>query len=260
MAEAFGIGAGVVGVISLTIQIAQVVIEFGLDWKDAPHDVKNFMVELQTLQIVLSETNKNLILNQDFAEAFEDRPSLLLSQLGTGAPSETSTKLMLASCQRELENLLGELKKSAKGHRVSWERFKRAFLAKHTKELVENLHRQCQTLNSMVSIDATFLGAITHKEVKEGRKEQQEWHQAEENRKILTWLSQMNFEDKQKDILSKRHPRTGEWFVELDEFQKWRDGDPDTPSILWCPGIRKYCVPSSHTLSLTIYKLAPESP
>jgi hypothetical protein len=75
---------------------------------------------------------------------------------------------------------------------------------------------------------------------------QQEWHQAEENRKILTWLSQMSFEDKQRDILSKRHPRTGEWFLEFDEFQKWRDSDPDTPSILWCPGIRKYYAPSSH--------------
>jgi hypothetical protein len=64
MADPFGIGAGVVGAISLTIQIAQVVVQFGLDWKDAPDDVKNFMAELQSLNSVLSRTtNTFFVLN-----------------------------------------------------------------------------------------------------------------------------------------------------------------------------------------------------
>src|ERR1700722_11420282 len=75
MAEAFGIGAGIVGVIGLTIQITQVVVQFGLDWKDAPHDIKTFLAELQTLKTVLSETNTNILLNPDFADAFQNRPS-----------------------------------------------------------------------------------------------------------------------------------------------------------------------------------------
>ncbi len=50
MADPFGIGAGIVGVISLTIQITQAVVQSRLDWKGAPHDVKNFMTELQTLK------------------------------------------------------------------------------------------------------------------------------------------------------------------------------------------------------------------
>jgi hypothetical protein len=65
-----------------------------------------------------------------------------------------------------------------KGHQVGWERLKGAFLANDTRESVENLHQQCQTLNSMVSIDATVLGATTYKEIKEARKELQEWNQA----------------------------------------------------------------------------------
>jgi len=243
MADPFGIGAGIVGVIGLTIQIAQVVVQFGLDWKDAPDDVKNFMAELQTLNAVLSETNTNILCNPEFAEAFQDRPSLLLSQLRTGAPSATGNKLTLTTCQTKLENLLSELNKRAKGHRVGWERFKGAFLAKDTRESVENLHRQCQTLNSMVSIDAIVLGATTYKEAKEARKEQQGWHRAETNQKILTWLSQLSFEDKQEDILSKHHPGTGKWLLDMDEFQKWRDGNLDVPSILWCPGIREYWAP-----------------
>jgi len=165
MAEAFGVGAGVVGVIGLAIQITQVVVQFGLDWKDAPHDVKTFLAELQTLKATLSETNTNLLLNPDFAEAFQNRPSILLSQLGPNAPPTTDTKLMLDICKREMEDLLKQLKKRGKGYRVGWERVKGAFLAKNTRESVENLHRQCQVLNGLVSIDVAVLGATTYKTV-----------------------------------------------------------------------------------------------
>src|SRR6266498_4371467 len=174
MADPFSIGSGIVGVIGLAIQITQVVVQFGLDWKDAPHDVKAFMVELRTLRTTLSETNTNLLLNSDFTEAFQNRSSVLLSELGPNAPPTTDAKMMLKICEKELKDLLQELGKRAKGHRVGWERMKGAFLAKKTRESVENLHRWCQELNNMVSIDTTVLGATTYREVKEARKEHQE--------------------------------------------------------------------------------------
>jgi len=215
------------------------VVQFGLDWKDAPKDVKNFMTELQSLKTTLSETNTNILLNPDFAEAFQDRPSTLLSQLGANAPSASDTKVMLETCQKELETLVSDLMKRAKEHRVGWERLKGPFLVKDTRKLVEMLHRQCQIFNSMLSIDAAVLGVTTYKEIKKAREEQQEWHKTEENQKILSWLSHLSFEDKQKDIFSKHHPGTGEWFLNKDEFKEWRDSGLDEPSILWCPGIRK---------------------
>lgn len=118
MADAFGIGAGIVGMISLTMQIAQAVVQFGLDWKDVPHDVKSFMDELQALKTVLSETYVNLTLNSDFAEAFENHHSSFLLQLGPDAKPTTDTKLVLDTCRKELEDLLGRLKKKDKGHRL----------------------------------------------------------------------------------------------------------------------------------------------
>jgi hypothetical protein len=47
MADPFSIGGGIVSVIGLAIQVTQVVVQLGLDWKDAPADVKMFMAELQ---------------------------------------------------------------------------------------------------------------------------------------------------------------------------------------------------------------------
>ena len=54
--------------------------QFGIDRKDAPDSVK--MSELRALKTVLSELNTNILLNPDLAEAFQNRPSLLLSQVG----------------------------------------------------------------------------------------------------------------------------------------------------------------------------------
>jgi hypothetical protein len=234
MTDPFSIGAGIVGVIGLAIQITQVVVQLGLDWKDAPHDVKSFLVELQTLNTVLSVTNTNIILNPDFAEAFQNRPSILLSQLGPNAPSTTDTKLMLQICEKELKDLLKELKRRAKGHRVGWERLKEAFLAKNTRESVENFHRQCQALNNMVSIDAAVLGVTAYKEVKETRKEQQKWHQAETDKDLLSWLTPIDYGAQQSDFLSRRQEGTGQWLLDSQEFQDWRDGDR---KALFCPGI-----------------------
>lgn len=234
MADPFSIGAGIVGIIGLAIQITQVVVQFGLDWKDAPHDVKSFLVELQTLNTVLSVTNTNIILNPDFAEAFQNRPSIILSQLGPNAPSTTDTKLMLQICEKELKDLLKELEKRAKGHRVGWERLKGAFLAKNTRESVEDFHRQCQALNNMVSIDAAVLGVTAYKEVKETRKEQQKWHQAGADKDLLSWLTPIDYGAQQSDFLSRRQEGTGQWLLDSQEFQDWRNGDRQA---LFCPGI-----------------------
>jgi hypothetical protein len=259
MIDLCGTGAGVIGVISLAMQIAEVVVPFGMDWKDAPGSVKAFMVELGTLKTILSEINTNLVLNPNFSDAFHNRPSLLVSQLGPNALPTMDTKLMLENCHKDLESLLKELKKRGQGHRLGWERLKGAFLANDTLGSVENLCRQCQILNNMLSIDATVLGATTYKEVREARKEQQEWRRAEvenslvirggidqsnrrqenqerqhERQAILDWLTPIDYASQQSDFISRRQAGTGQWLLDSEEFQAWLETDKQT---LFCPGI-----------------------
>ncbi|KFZ23699.1 hypothetical protein V502_01827 [Pseudogymnoascus sp. VKM F-4520 (FW-2644)] len=259
MADPVGAGSGIVGVIGLAIQVTQVVVQFGMDWKKAPDDVKAFMGELGALKTMLSETNTNILLNEDFKAAFQDQPSVLLSQLGPSAPSTTDTKQLLAICKRELESLLKELKKRGESHLLGWGRFKSAFLAKDTRDSVESLCRQCQQLNSMLSIDAAVLGATTYKEVKEARKEQQKWHQDEkkismairggvdksnwrqqnqlrqhEEQAILEWLTPIYYAPQQRDFISRRQTGTGQWLLDSTEFQSWLTTEKQT---LFCPGI-----------------------
>jgi hypothetical protein len=78
----------------------------------------------------LAETSNNRLLNSDFAEAFQNRSSVLLSGLGQMAPSTIDARMMLKICEEQMKVLLQEFGKRAKGHRIRWDRMKEAFLAK----------------------------------------------------------------------------------------------------------------------------------
>lgn len=233
MADPFGI----VGVIGVVGQIAQVAVTLGLDWKDASVDAKRFMTELQTLKTVLSETYTNILVNDDFKNAFNGRHSTFLAQLGDPAePTNppTNTSAMVLACKQELDGLLDDLMKRAHGHRVGWERLKAAFLAKKTREMVENLQRQCGTLNSLMAVDALALTTRIHKEVSEARKEQQRWQADQENKTVLDWVTTVDYSSQQSDFIGRRQAGTGQWLLDAIEYQQWTETANQT---LFCPGI-----------------------
>jgi hypothetical protein len=175
LAEAFGIGSGVIGVLGLTIQISQVMVQFGLDWKDAPGNITSFMAELRSLNAILSQIESSILHNPEYAEAFKGRSSLL-SSLHSTPLSATDPELQLVTCQNVLQALLAKLKNRCKEKERNWNRLKSVFLAKNTRETVEDLHRQCQTLHAMIMVDAAVLGVNTNKEIKDAIEKQNEWN------------------------------------------------------------------------------------
>ncbi len=71
---------GLIGVIGVAAQLIQLTTQLGLDWKDAPSEARTFILELQTLKTILSETNTNILVDPRFADAFLGRRSALLSE------------------------------------------------------------------------------------------------------------------------------------------------------------------------------------
>lgn len=59
--------------------------------------------------------------------------------------------------------------------------------------------------------------------------------QDQETRKIIKWLSHLNFWSKQDDTFGRRQEGTGEWLLNDPTFQQWINGDI---KVLWCPGHR----------------------
>ncbi|UPK99891.1 hypothetical protein LCI18_010826 [Fusarium solani-melongenae] len=229
MADPFSI----IGLLGVAAQFIQLAVDFGCDWKDVPEDTRALITELQGLKAVLSVTHINILIHDDLRDAFLGRRAVNLSHADI-ADTSTTTSEIVSSCKAGLEDLLKVLKQCEKGHRVGWQRIKGAFNAKATRDRVEDLHRRCEILNKMVSIN---FQAATYHEVKAIREQQRDWRQSDENKEVLAWLSGLSFEDTHRAVLTKRHPNTGQWFLDKDDFKQWRDSQSKTTPALWCPGM-----------------------
>ncbi|KAI8724317.1 hypothetical protein NCS52_00000500 [Fusarium sp. LHS14.1] len=76
-----------------------------------------------------------------------------------------------------------------------------------------------------------------------------------ERQSIITWLSSLDFREKQRSVFSKRHHGTGQWLLDSVAFQHWFCGDDN--SILWCHG--KRTDPLSHYYTTWIMVIANRS-
>ncbi|KAL8367153.1 hypothetical protein RB599_010243 [Gaeumannomyces hyphopodioides] len=69
---------------------------------------------------------------------------------------------------------------------------------------------------------------------KDDRAHQMSQESSREREEILTWLSPLNYRNKQHAIFDKYHSGTVQWLIGSEPFQKWLHGDQN--STLWCPG------------------------
>jgi hypothetical protein len=230
MADILAITGSVVAVVALATKVLGAVITFGLDWKDAPDEVRRFREELETLRITLSLTRVAL----EFEEAFEAGGSLLLTELGPDSPPDSSTKLMLESCRAELSHRLDRLKEAGQGGPLGWRRLKAALLCSRTRDAVATLCRQCDKLNNIISVDTAVLGTRTNKEIKALRTEQQEWHRSAADRKILDWLSTSDYRSQLSYSLDRKEEGTAQWLLKSPEFLEW---NREAGRTLFCQGM-----------------------
>lgn len=249
----------IIGVVGVAAQLIQITVSFGQDWKEAPSDAKAFKAELEALTVVLSELDGNILQNREVHDAFNSSSgarSSLLSKLGREAED---TRNLLSTCKEELDAQLQDLRRRIQGSKIGWERLKGAFAAKRTREAVENLHRQCRTLNSMVELDVLSLSSSIQNQVVQERILQKERHNsnvtmawaikdgvdglsvqqraasalADKKRRsaLLQKLYVVPYEDR-KDINPQRIEGTCGWFTEHSSFQSWATGESST-GLLW---------------------------
>ncbi|KAH0426562.1 ankyrin repeat protein [Colletotrichum camelliae] len=224
--------SGIIGIIGVVAHILTTCTKLGLSWHDAPEDAKRFKLELDSLYRTLTETCNRIIRNPDFVAALEDKHSAVLSNLATQSSSGGPT--LLSACQKELEDVLQRLEKQISGSRFGWTRLKATLLSERAQSAIQNLHRQCQIINNTILIDNTTLAVNTNLEVRSTRKELTERHLDEKKRKILDWITPIDFAAQQIDNLERRQEGTGQWLLESPEFQTWIEEDRAT---LFCPGM-----------------------
>ena len=60
---------------------------------------------------------------------------------------------------------------------------------------------------------------------------------ADEKAKVLNWLSPLQPHVRHNDVRNRRQDGLGEWFLQTDEFLRWRDGEGESSkATLFCSG------------------------
>jgi hypothetical protein len=56
---------------------------------------------------------------------------------------------------------------------------------------------------------------------------------------MIEWMSPLNFFQRQVDVFNNWQPGTGYWLLASPEFKDW---ETSTGEVLWCRGIREFCL------------------
>ena len=237
--DPFTLATGLAGLLSLTIELTEICQGYRSGARKARKSVEGFIIELSSLKKVLSGLKSKVILQRDIAEAFDGRCSSIIEDLGSRSPiasKQPGALSLMDLCKTELNTLLKRLKTKSSGshfrsilNRLLWPLEEEA-----TQQTMDSLHRYTSIFDMSIAIDNLVLSARTHIELKAFRKDHSDWSQSETTRKMLDWLSPLEFCTRQRDVASKRHEGTGEWFLVSERFTAWLSGSAG--SVLWCPG------------------------
>lgn len=142
MGDPFAITTGVAGLLSLTIQITKVTVEYVKGAKKASQAVGEFRRELIALANVL--------------KLFED---FLIGNVPKTAFKKTSVLYAaILSCEQQLRKLLIKVEKNLQGDRFSRaiDRFTWPFDEKEHHRAIEDLHRYVQTFQFALNISGWY--------------------------------------------------------------------------------------------------------
>ncbi|KAI2839829.1 hypothetical protein CBS147321_10870 [Aspergillus niger] len=89
-------------------------------------------------------------------------------------------------------------------------------------------------LRNRLCSNISLLNAINGRITRDGVLELLQHKNSEEEEKCLEWLSLPDYAIQQSDLVGRRQPGTGVWFLETPEFRTWVQSSQQT---LFCPGI-----------------------
>lgn len=147
MGDPFTIATGVAGLLSLTLEVTKITVEYVKGASKASGAIEQFRQELRALQNVL--------------KLFEEF-------LKVDAPKGAFTKASVlytanSSCERQLRKLLTKFEKNMKGGRFSQavDRLTWPFDEKEHHRAVEDLHRYVQTFQFALNIGGWYVWIVS---------------------------------------------------------------------------------------------------
>ncbi|CAG8959305.1 hypothetical protein HYFRA_00013075 [Hymenoscyphus fraxineus] len=86
------------------------------------------------------------------------------------------------------------------------------------------INTYCQSINTTLNMVEIKYARETDKTTKKLLHDSEKKREEEERREIEKWLSPLDFVARQSEIHKYAAPKTGQWFIDLPQFQAWKDG------------------------------------
>ncbi|KAK5629396.1 hypothetical protein RRF57_005111 [Xylaria bambusicola] len=238
--DPLSISGSVAGVVSIAGVAFARVATYLKDVKDAPkeaerllEEMKQFSVLLHHLSLVARELE---IASKAGEEALQDSPNLQLHHLHN---CQTVLNRVEIGLQRARDDLKSSSTLTKFRSRLKW-----PFSLDDTKEMIQTIQRHKQTINVALSASSYSRLAMcpSRQEVADKLHEETKRHLISVQntvQEILEINTKVLLDERRREVLSHfnkfvnpshvfemvkglRHPLTGLWFTELDEFKAWR--------------------------------------
>lgn len=234
MADPISVSASIAGLITITDTVFNRTFKYVKSVKGAPNEVSSLALALGALSGVLHNLH------------------LVASQL-EGEPFDTAIQVNhVYSCihtVEKVERILDKFQPSARSQNMeTMKRLKWPFSVSEAKTLCAEVEGHKTTLSFALNVDSMaglLQGLSRQKDLQNGIddiKSQLRFKHAaetriavsEERRKVLNWIQPYNPHENHEMSLKLRHPGTGLWLIESDEFKAWLSC---SSAKLWCYGI-----------------------
>ena len=235
MADPISVSASIAGLITITDTVFSRTFKYVKSVKGAPNEVSSLALALGALSGILHNLH------------------LVASQL-EGEPFDTAIQVNhVYSCIQtveKVEKILDKFQSSpARSQNMeTMKRLKWPFSVSEAKTLCAEIEGHKTTLSLALNVDsmAGLLQSLSRqKDLQNGiddiKSQLRLKHAAEtriavreERRKVLNWIQPYDPHENHGMSLKLRHPGTGLWFIESDEFKAWLNC---SSAKLWCYGI-----------------------
>jgi hypothetical protein len=222
MLDPLSLSSGIAGLLSLTIEVTRTSYEYISGVKDAPKSALALISAVTSLENVLRDLRNKIVLNADVADLLHS------VQLSSSVRDQ-----VLQQCEVDLRAFLDELRNQpgVGTPTSSWQRLKWPIKEPEMRKKLERLQWYQSQLTTLTTNDTLVVTSLTYKEVKD-------WRNEDAAEKALDWLSPLDFDAKQQDMLSRWQPGTCQWVLDSAAFKQWSEESIDVPEkkILWCSG------------------------
>ena len=245
--DPFSIAASIAGLVGLTAQVLKITKAFVHEGRHGKEFAAELVNELNMLHFNLSRLDEflrsasgglhfqdtSVLISSSFS--YREKLKRLQQRLDVASKSRlTPFKWPLNSAEHHQS--IEELRAYAQCVQLSLNINGCALLSKTSEEVMDVLRSQLEAFQLLETISHRTLSS--QQSSLEQTQTVQDHYAAEERDKLLDWISVDPHEQKHHQIRLPRVAGTGDWFLELGEFWRWRDSSSVSDNVLLCQGIQ----------------------